>query len=81
MTRSAAITLTVAFLLAAPAAAQRMSYGKAPIPGDTGPPNPENVDYVQRLGEYAPLDLTFYDHTGQPGRPAQTSPAVSRPSW
>jgi protein SCO1/2 len=43
-----------------------MSYGKAPIPGDTGPPSPENVDYVQRLGGSAPLDLTFYDHTGRP---------------
>lgn len=66
MTRSAAIAVTVAFLLAAPAAAQRMSYGKAPLPGDTGPPSPENVDYVQRLGEHAPLDLTFFDHTGRP---------------
>ncbi|HVK17024.1 MAG TPA: SCO family protein [Fimbriiglobus sp.] len=66
MTRFAAIALTVASLLAAPAAAQRMSYGKAPTPGDTGPPNPENVDYVQRLGEYVPLELVFHDHLGQP---------------
>ncbi|HET6572423.1 MAG TPA: hypothetical protein VFG68_02385 [Fimbriiglobus sp.] len=66
MTRTAAIALTVALLAAAPAAAQRMSYGKAPIPGDAGPPNPEDVDYVQRLGEYAPLDLTLYDHLAQP---------------
>ncbi len=66
MTRIAAIALTVASLFAAPAAAQRMSYGKAPMPGDLGPPSPENVDYIQRLGEYAPLDLTFYDHTGKP---------------
>jgi protein SCO1/2 len=66
MTRTAAIALTAALLAAAPAAAQRMSYGKAPMPGDSGPPNPADVDYVQKLGEYAPLDLTFYDHLGQP---------------
>ncbi len=65
MTRTAAIALTAALLAAAPAAAQRMSYGKAPLPGDSGPPNPADVDYVQRLGEYAPLDLTFYDHLGR----------------
>jgi protein SCO1/2 len=57
--------VVLAFLLAAPAAAQRMSYGKAPMPGDTGPPAPENVGYDQRLGEKVPLDLEFYDHDGR----------------
>jgi protein SCO1/2 len=66
MTRVAVTALTAALLAAAPAAAQRMSYGKAPIPGDLGPPSPEDVEYVQRLGEFAPLDLTFYDHLGKP---------------
>ncbi len=66
MTRTAMTALTVALLAAAPAAAQRMSYGRAPMPGEAPPTNPEGVDYEQRLGEYVPLDLTFYDHMGQP---------------
>lgn len=67
MTR-AAVTLTTVLLLAAPAAAQRMSYGKAPAPGDVGPPAPEDVKFEQKLGDPAPLDLEFTDHTGQPVR-------------
>ena len=66
MNRIVGLALTVALLSVAPATAQRMSYGKAPTPGDVGPPSPENVDYIQKLGEYAPFDLTFYDHTAQP---------------
>jgi protein SCO1/2 len=66
MTRLAALALTFA-LLAVPAAAQNVgSYGKAPIPGDTGPPAPENVGYDQKLGGRVPLDVELVDHTGRP---------------
>src|SRR5262245_5810549 len=64
MTRVTA-TFVAILLLAAPAAAQRMSYGKAPTPGDTGPPSPDDVKFEQKLGEFAPLDLEFTDHTGK----------------
>lgn len=66
MIRLAALTLAVALSAAYPAVAQRMSYGKAPLPGESGPADPSNVDYEQRLGEKLPLDLTLYDHHGQP---------------
>lgn len=66
MIRLAAFALVAAILSAAPAAAQRMSYGKAPMPGDTGPPAPEAVRFEQKLGAQVPLDLTFYDHTSKP---------------
>ena len=39
MTRIAAFALVAAILSAAPATAQRMSYGKAPMPGGTSTPN------------------------------------------
>jgi protein SCO1/2 len=65
MTRVWMLALTVVFAAVAPAAAQRMSYGKAPIPGDNGPPAPEVARYDQRLGNHVPLDLEFYDHNGQ----------------
>lgn len=66
MTRLAVLSLAVALSAALPAAAQRMTYGKAPLPGETGPATPEAVDYEQRLGQKVPLDLTLYDHLGQP---------------
>jgi protein SCO1/2 len=66
MTRTVAFALLAAALTAAPAAAQRMSYGKAPTPGDTGPPGPETAKFEQKLGAQVPLDLTFYDHMSQP---------------
>ena len=60
MTRVAGLALTLALLAAAPAAAQKIgvgSYGKAPMPGETGPPAPENVGYDQKLGGRVPLDV------------------------
>ena len=66
MTRLAALSLVAALTAALPAAAQRMSYGKAPLSGDTGPAAPDAVDYEQKLGQHLPLDLTLYDHLGRP---------------
>lgn len=64
----AAAAVVAALMLAAPAAAQRMSYGKAPLPGDSGPPAPEDVRFEQKLGDPVPLDLEFTDHDGHPVR-------------
>jgi len=55
-------------LNATPVVAQRsgMGYGMKPVPGDTGPSNPENVRFVQKLGGQVPLDQTYFDHNNQP---------------
>jgi len=66
MTRTLLLTALGLSLAAAPAAAQRMSYGQAPIPGDTGPPEPKDVGFDQKLGLTVPLDLEFTDHLGKP---------------
>lgn len=58
--------LLAALLAAAPAAAQ-MSYGKAPRLNKE-PELPPGVGLEQKLGAKVPLDLTFYDHDGQPVR-------------
>ena len=42
-----------------------MGYGLKPIPGDTGPKEPEGVAFTQNLGESVPTDLEFYDHNNQ----------------
>ncbi|OWK36198.1 SCO family protein [Fimbriiglobus ruber] len=68
MTRTAGIALTLAILLAAPAAAQRLgvgSYGKAPMPGEKGPLSPENIGFDQKIGAAVPLDQELYDHDGK----------------
>lgn len=46
--------------------AQKMGYGKAPLPGDSGPPSPEDVRIEQKLGAMVPLDLQFTNWDGQP---------------
>jgi len=66
MMRTLLLAMALTFLTFASATAQRMSYGKAPMPGDTGPPAPENVGYDQKLGDTIPLDLEFTDHLGNP---------------
>ena len=38
-----------------------MGYGLKPIPGDTGPKEPEGVAFTQNLGESVPTDLEFYE--------------------
>ena len=43
-----------------------MGYGLKPIPGDTGPKEPEGVAFSQNLGDAVPTDLEFYDHNNQP---------------
>ena len=43
-----------------------MGYGMAKKSTRSGPPNPEGVKYVQRLGEQVPLDLVFTDHDNKP---------------
>jgi protein SCO1 len=59
--------ITLAFFCAsAPAIAQRMTYGKMPSPGDTGPKEPEGVKFTQNLGGMIPTDLEFYDHNEKP---------------
>lgn len=79
MTRIGLLTLISALTLAATADAQRMSYGKAPLPGEAGPKEPEGVDYEQKLGQPVPLDLPLYDHEGNPvtlGQVAGGKPTV-----
>ncbi len=65
MTRTLLLAMSLTFLSVAPAMAQKMSYGKAPMSGDTGPPAPENVGFDQKLGDSVPLDLEFTDHLGK----------------
>jgi protein SCO1 len=42
------------------------SYGRKPLPGETGPPAPENAKFTQKLGEMLPENLTFQDHDNNP---------------
>ncbi len=45
---------------------QAQTYGKAPVPGEIGPDVPDNVDYVQKLGNTVPTDIVLYDHDSKP---------------
>ncbi len=69
--RNAVLMLGVAVALGAtvspaPAQGRGMGYGMKPVPGDTGPKEPEGVSFRQNLGEAVPTDLEFYDHNNQP---------------
>jgi protein SCO1 len=59
--------LSVAFLIAgiSTISAQNVgSYGRKPLPGETGPPSPDNAAFKQKLGEMTPSSLEFWDHNG-----------------
>ena len=56
------LTLSAALVGAGGAPAQ--FYGQAPKTGDIGPPQPANVDIVQKLGANVPTGLAFTNHNG-----------------
>jgi protein SCO1 len=61
------LTFAIAALAASGAAAQGMSYGRAPRTNPE-PTLPPGVEVKQHLGETIPVDLVFNDHLGRPTR-------------
>ena len=58
------LAVSFAAVVLAAAGAPAQFYGRAPQTGDAGPPGPDNVDIVQKLGTQVPTGLTFTDHNG-----------------